>query len=182
MADVLFGDVNPSGKLPLTIARDVGQLPIFYNRKPTALRGYIFGEIDPLYPFGFGLSYTTFAYSEPRIERDRMAIDGRTTVSVDVRNTGARAGDEIVQLYIRDRVSSVTRPVTELKGFQRISLQPGTSRPVTFESGPDQQSYHGLEMKRVVEPGWFDIMVGGSSVDVKTVPLEVVAGMGGAAR
>jgi beta-glucosidase len=182
MADVLFGDVNPSGKLPLTIARDVGQLPIFYNRKPTALRGYIFGEIDPLYPFGFGLSYTTFAYSEPRIERDRMAIDGRTTVSVDVRNTGARAGDEIVQLYIRDRVSSVTRPVKELKGFQRISLQPGASRTVTFEIGPDQLSYHGLEMKRVVEPGWFDIMVGSSSVDVKTVPLEVVVGMGGAAR
>jgi beta-glucosidase len=182
MADVLFGDVNPSGKLPLTIAKDVGQLPMFYDHKPTAMRGYIFGEIEPLYPFGFGLSYTTFAYSEPRVARGNIPVDGRTTVSVDVRNTGTRAGDEIVQLYIRDRVSGATRPVKELKGFQRISLQPGASRTVTFDIGPDQLSYHGLEMKRVVEPGWFDIMVGGSSVDVKTVPLEVVAGAGGAAR
>lgn len=182
MADVLFGDVNPGGKLPLTVARDVGQLPIFYDHKPTALRGYVFGEIDPLFVFGFGLSYTTFGYSEPRLARGSIATDGRTTVSVDVANTGTRAGDEIVQLYIRDRVSGATRPVKELKGFERVSLEPGASRTVTFEIGPDQLSYHGLEMKRVVEPGWFDIMVGGSSVDVKIVPLEVVAGTGGAAR
>jgi beta-glucosidase len=174
IAEVLFGDVNPGGKLPITIARDVGQLPMFYNHKPSARRGYLFDTTKPLFPFGHGLSYTTFAYSNPRLAPARMAPDGRTTVSVDVTNTGARAGDEVVQLYIRDRVSLATRPVKQLRGFRRITLQPGETRTVAFELGPEQLSYHGIEMKRVVEPGTFDVMVGGNSVDVKTLSLEIV--------
>jgi beta-glucosidase len=177
VAEVLFGDVNPSGKLPLTIARDVGQLPFFYNAKPTARRGYVFGTTEPLFPFGFGLSYTTFAYSNLRIDKSRIAVNGRAMVSVDVRNTGTRAGggDEIVQLYVRDLVSLATRPVKELRGFQRVTLRPGETRTISFSIGPEHLSYHGIDMKRVVELGRFDIMVGGSSVDVQTVSLEVTA-------
>jgi beta-glucosidase len=175
VANVLFGDVNPSGKLPLTIARDVGQLPFFYNAKPTARRGYVFGTTEPLFAFGFGLSYTTFAYSNLRVDKPRMPVNSRATVSVDVRNTGTRAGDEIVQLYVRDVVSLATRPLKELRGFQRVTLRPGETRTISFSIGPEHLSYHGIDMKRVVEPGRFDIMVGGSSVDVKTVSLDVTA-------
>ncbi|MDP9353180.1 MAG: glycoside hydrolase family 3 C-terminal domain-containing protein, partial [Chloroflexota bacterium] len=174
VAEILFGDVSPSGKLPVTIPRSVGQLPHFYNAKPTARRGYLLDTTAPLFPFGHGLSYTTFAYSNLRLGPERIAPNGRTTVSVDVANTGARAGDEVVQLYIRDEVSRATRPVKELKGFQRITLKPGERRTVTFELGPEHLSYHGPEMKRVVEPGRFQVMVGGSSVDLVSVPLEVV--------
>ncbi|MGH7459583.1 MAG: glycoside hydrolase family 3 N-terminal domain-containing protein [Longimicrobiales bacterium] len=177
IAEVLFGDVNPSGKLPLTVARDVGQLPIFYNKKPTAHRGYVFDTTEPLYPFGFGLSYTTFAYSNLRLSAERIPTRGQTTVSIDVRNTGSRAGDEIVQLYIRDQVSQATRPLKELRGFQRITLRPGETRTVTFLLGPEHLAYHGPDMKRVVEPGKFDVMVGGSSVDLKTVVLDVTFGL-----
>jgi beta-glucosidase len=173
VAEVLFGDYNPGGKLPVTIPRSVGQLPLFYDHKPSALRGYLFGTVEPLWPFGHGLSYTTFEYSAPRLAPARIAPDGRTTVSVDVRNTGTRAGDEVVQLYVRDEVSYATRPVKELKGFQRVNLQPGESRTVTFPLGPDELSYHGADMKRVVEPGNFTVMVGGSSAEVKSVELVV---------
>ncbi len=128
--DVLFGDVNPSGKLPITIPRSVGQLPMYYNYRPSARRGYLFDEVSPLYPFGFGLSYTTFKFGPPRLEQSTIGRDEKTRVLVDVTNTGQRAGDEIVQLYIRDLVSSATRPVKELKGFQRITLQPGETRNV----------------------------------------------------
>src|SRR5205823_5577154 len=107
IAEVLFGDVNPSGKLPVTIARDVGQLPMFYNRKPTARRGYLFDDTKPLWPFGHGLSYTTFSYGTPRVAGSRIAPTGRTVLSVDVTNVGGRAGDEVVQLYVHDRVSRV---------------------------------------------------------------------------
>jgi beta-glucosidase len=174
VAEVLFGDVNPSGKLPVSFPRGVGQLPLFYNRKPTALRGYLFDSTRPLFPFGHGLSYTTFAYSAPTVAPARIPPDGRTTASVEVTNTGARAGDEVVQLYLRAEVSRATRPVRELKGFRRISLAPGERRTVTFELGPEQLSYHGPEMKRVVEPGRFQVMVGGSSDEVKSVGLDVV--------
>jgi beta-glucosidase len=176
IANVLFGDVNPSGKLPLTIARDVGQLPFFYNQKPTAHRGYVFGTVSPLYPFGFGLSYTTFAYSNLRIDKPRITPSGTAVVSVDVKNTGTRAGDEIAQLYIRDVVSLATRPVKELRGFKRVSLGPGESKTISFSIGPEHLSYHGIDMKRVVEPGRFEIMVGGNSVEVKTISLDVTAG------
>jgi beta-glucosidase len=149
-------------------------LPLFYNHKPTALRGYLFESNRPLFPFGHGLSYTTFAYSTPTVSPARIPLDGRTKASVEVTNTGARAGDEVVQLYIRAEVSRVTRPVIELKGFQRITLAPGEKRTVTFELGPEELSYHGPEMKRVVEPGRFQVMVGGSSAKVESVSLEVV--------
>ena len=175
VADVLFGDYNPGGKLTISFPRSVGQLPLYYNRKPTARRGYLFANKEPLFPFGFGLSYTTFAYSNLKVNPARIGVAGEAKVSVTVTNTGKRAGDEIVQLYIRDLVSSVTRPIMELKDFKRISLAPGESKTVDFVITPDKLSFLDLNMKSVVEPGWFDIMVGTSSVKYETVKLEVVA-------
>lgn len=175
VADVLFGDYNPAGKLTISFPRSVGQLPLYYNRKPTARRGYLFANKEPLFPFGFGLSYTTFAYSNLKINPARIGVAGETRVSVTVANTGSRAGDEIVQLYIRDLVSSVTRPIMELKDFKRISLAAGESKTVEFVITPDKLSFLDLNMKSVVEPGWFDIMVGTSSAKYETVKLEVVA-------
>jgi beta-glucosidase len=175
VAEVLFGDVNPGGKLPVSFPRSVGQLPVFYNRKPTARRGYLFEPAKPLFPFGHGLSYTTFVYSAPAVTPARIPPDGRATVSVEVANTGSRAGDEVVQLYIRAEVSRATRPVLELKGFRRVTLKPGEKQTVTFELGPEHLSYHGPDMRRVVEPGRFQILVGGSSEAVTPVGLEVVA-------
>ncbi|MBO0720369.1 MAG: glycoside hydrolase family 3 C-terminal domain-containing protein [Blastocatellia bacterium] len=174
VADVLFGDYNPSGKLTITFPRSVGQLPIYYNQKPTARRGYLFADKEPLFPFGFGLSYTTFAYSNLKLMQEKIDPGDKTTASITVTNTGKVKGDEIVQLYIRDRVSSVTRPVKELKGFERISLAPGESKTVNFEITPDKLSFLNLNMERVVEPGVFDIMVGPSSVKYQTAQLEVI--------
>jgi len=174
VADVLFGDYNPSGKLPISVPRSVGQLPLYYNHKPSAKRGYLFTSKEPLFPFGFGLSYTTFAYSDLRVFPARITPDGQTSVSVTVKNTGARAGDEVVQLYIHDLVSSVTRPVLELKDFRRLSLAPGESRAVTFNITADKLAFLGPDMQPVVEPGTFDILVGPSSVNFQTVQLEVV--------
>ncbi len=174
VAEVLFGEVNPSGKLPVSFPRSVGQLPLFYNRKPTARRGYLFESAKPLFAFGHGLSYTTFSYSAPKVSPDRIPPDGRATVSVEVTNSGNRAGDEVVQLYLRAEVSRATRPVMELKGFRRVTLAPGERRKVAFELGPEQLSYHGLDMKRVVEAGRFQVMVGGSSDSVKSIGLDVV--------
>lgn len=173
VAEVLFGDVNPGGKLPVSFPRSVGQLPIFYNHKPTAGRGYLFDSAKPLYPYGHGLSYTTFSYSTPTVTPTKVAVDGKATASVEVTNTGTRSGDEVVQLYLRAEVSRATRPVMELKGFSRITLGPDEHKTVTFEVGPEQLSYHGVDMKRVVEPGKYQIMVGGSSDAVKSVELEV---------
>jgi len=173
MADILLGSVNPGGKLPVTIPRSVGQLPLLYNHKPSALRGYLFETTDPLFPFGHGLSYTTFEVGAPTLSADSIGPAGTVTVSVPVRNTGKRAGDEVVQLYIRDRVSSVTRPVKELRGFQRVGLKPGESRTVRFTLGPRDLSFWDIGMKRVVEPGAFDIMVGPSSADLKSTTLTV---------
>ena len=175
VADVLFGDYNPAGKLTISFPRSVGQLPLYYNRKPTARRGYLFANKEPLFPFGFGLSYTTFSYSNLKIIPARIGVADDAKVSVTVTNTGKRAGDEIVQLYIRDLVSSVTRPIMELKDFRRISLAPGESKTVEFVITPDKLSFLDINMKSVVEPGWFDIMVGTSSVRYETVKLEVVA-------
>jgi beta-glucosidase len=175
VADVLFGDYNPGGKLTITFPRSVGQLPIYYNRKPTARRGYLFADKEPLFPFGFGLSYTTFGYSNLKVSPAKIGVAGEAKISVTVTNTGNRAGDEIVQLYIRDLVSSVTRPIKELKDFRRISLAPGENKTVEFVITPDKLSFLDLNMKSVVEPGWFDIMVGTSSVKYETVKLEVVA-------
>lgn len=176
VADVVFGDYNPAGKLTISFPRSVGQLPLYYNRKPTARRGYLFSNKEPLFPFGFGLSYTTFGYSDLKLRSARIGPGDNARVSVKVTNTGKRAGDEIVQLYIRDLVSSVTRPIMELKDFQRISLAPGESKTVEFVITPDKLSFLDLNMKSVVEPGMFDIMVGTSSVKYETVKLEVVRG------
>lgn len=175
VADVLFGDANPAGKLAVSVPRTVGQLPIYYNHKPTAKRGYLYTSKEPLYPFGFGLSYTTFEYSDLKIASPQIGPNGSTDVSITVKNTGNRAGDEIVQLYIRDLVSSVTRPVLELKDFQRISLKPGDSKTIRFTITPDKLSFLDMNMNRVVEPGAFEIMVGPSSVKHQKVKLEVIA-------
>ena len=175
IADVLFGDYNPSGKLTVSFPRSVGQLPIYYNRKPTARRGYLYTSKQPLFPFGYGLSYTRFEYSNLKVSPAQIGSAGQTKVNVTVTNTGQRAGDEIVQLYIRDLVSSVTRPVMELKDFRRVSLAPGESKTVEFVITPDKLSFLNLNMESVVEPGWFDIMVGTSSVKYLTAKLEVVA-------
>ncbi|MDV6329829.1 glycoside hydrolase family 3 N-terminal domain-containing protein [Asticcacaulis sp. 201] len=172
-ADILFGRANPGGKLPVSIARTVGQLPIFYNHKPTARRGYIDGETSPLFPFGYGLSYTTFDISAPRLSKATIGVSDGVTVSIDVRNTGAVKGDEVVQLYIRDDFSSVTRPVKELKRFSRITLNPGESRTVTFDLTPADLQFYNMDMQRVVEPGTFTISAGPNSVDLKTATLTV---------
>lgn len=175
VADVLFGDVNPGGKLPITFPRSVGQIPAYYYHKPSARRGYLFADKTPLFPFGHGLSYTTFAYGEPRLSAPQMRAAERVTLSVDVTNTGARAGDEVVQLYIHDVLSTaVTRPVKLLKGFQRLTLQPGETRTVSFEIGPEQLAYLGADMHSIVEPGSFELLVGGSSVALKSITLEVI--------
>lgn len=173
MADILFGKVNPSGKLPVTIARDVGQLPLVYNHKPSALRGYLFDTTKPLYPFGFGLSYTNFDIGTPTLSSPSIARDGSVNVSVSVKNTGERSGDEVVQLYLRDKVSSVSRPVKELRGFERVKLDAGQSTMVTFTLDSEDFRFWDKNMKRTVEAGEFDIMVGPNSVDLKKVVLTV---------
>ena len=177
VAEVLFGDFNPSGKLPITIPRSVGHLPAFYNYKPSARRGYLFDDVTPLYAFGYGLSYTTFQIDNVRLEKSRIKLDGKTRVLADVTNTGRRAGAEVVQMYIRDRVSSVTRPIKELKGFEKITLEPGETRTVALAITPDSLAFYDVNMKYVVEPGEFEVMVGNSSrdTDLKKVILQVKA-------
>lgn len=172
-ADVLFGDYNPGGKLTVSFPRSVGQLPIYYNRKPTARRGYLFSSTEPLFPFGFGLSYTTFKYSNLKVTKPKIKSDEETTVTVDITNTGKVRGDEVAQLYLRDEVSSVTRPVKELKDFVRVSIEPNQTKTVTFMITPAKLQFYNREMKRVVEPGLLQIMVGGNSVDLTKTTLEV---------
>jgi beta-glucosidase len=173
VADVLFGDVNPGGKLPVTIPRSVGQLPMFYNVKPSARRGYLFDTVEPLFPFGYGLSYTSFDIGAPRLSAEHIGVDGSVTVSVTVRNTGTRAGDETVQLYVHQLVGSVTRPLKELKAFERVSLAAGESKTVSFTLTPETFRMWNIAMQRVVEPGAFEIMVGGNSVDLKSTQLHI---------
>jgi beta-glucosidase len=182
IADILFGDVNPGGKLPVTVPRTVGQVPIYYNhmntgRPPEAQNRYTSKYYDvpwtPLFPFGYGLSYTTFKIGKPQLSAPRISANGKLTVSVEVENTGRRAGDEVVQLYIRDLVATMTRPVKELKGFQRVSLQPGEKRRVEFVLGPEHLGFWNREMRYVVEPGEFQVMVGANSVDVLEAKFNV---------
>jgi beta-glucosidase len=173
VAEILFGDVNPAGKLPITIPRSVGHLPAYYNYKPSARRGYLFDDVSPLFPFGFGLSYTTFAFGKPRLSKSTIKSGESVAVSVDVTNTGDRAGDEVVQLYIRDVASSVTRPVKELKGFQRVSLQPGETKTVSLDLAPNHLAFWNINMDFVVEPGDFLVMVGPNSVELQSVTLSV---------
>jgi len=176
VANVLFGEVNPSGKLPISIPRSVGHLPCFYNHKPSARRGYLFDDISPLFPFGFGLSYTRFRFDNLRIESPVIRRFESTRVLVDVTNVGQRSGSEVAQMYIRDVVSSVTRPVKELKGFKKIHLKAGEMQTVTFMISQEHLSFTNVDKKLVVEPGDFEIMVGNSSrdEDLKKIILHVV--------
>jgi beta-glucosidase len=176
-ADIIFGDVNPSGKLTITVPKSAGQLPMYYNHKPSAqFHDYLSQDIQPLFYFGYGLSYTHFTYGKLRLKKARIKIKGSAKVTVELTNKGKVAGDEIVQLYIRDKVSSVTRPVKELKGFKRISLMPGKKKKVSFDITPDSLAFHDIKMRYRVEPGEFEIMVGCSSrdEDLQKVTLTVV--------
>jgi beta-glucosidase len=175
VAEVLFGDVNPGGKLPISIPRSVGHLPAFYNHKPSARRGYLWDEASALFPFGFGLSYTTFELTRVRLARSKIRKSQTTRVLADVTNTGKRAGSEVVQMYIRDCISSVTRPVRELKGFKKVWLQPGQTLTVALEISPESLAFYDLNMRYVVEPGEFEIQVGTSSqeADLQKLLLTV---------
>jgi beta-glucosidase len=173
LAAILFGDANPGGKLPITIPRSVGQVPFAYNSKPSSHRGYLFDNKEPLFPFGFGLSYTTFEIGAPALSAAKIGKDGSLTAKVEVRNTGKVAGDEVVQLYVRDLVSSVTRPVKELRGFKRVTLAPGASTTVEFKLDREALAFWDKDMKWVVEPGTFEVMAGGDSVKLKSASFEV---------
>ena len=186
ICDVLFGDRVPSGKLTMTMPQAVGQIPIYYNHLNTGRpvpegvksyrkyqSNYLDVRNDPLYPFGYGLSYTTFAYSEPRLSADSMAIGGSVKVSVDVTNTGGRDADEVVQLYIRDLVARISRPVKELKGFSRVRIKAGATRTVEFTITPDMLKYYDGELRYGLDPGEFTVMVGPDSRRVKSCKLTV---------
>jgi len=168
IADVLFGDADPSGRLPITFPIAEGQLPLVYNHKPTG-RGDDYLDLtgQPLFPFGFGLSYTTFEYSGLTIAPDTLRPDGTTTVRFAVTNTASRAGTEVAQLYVRDLLATVARPVMELRGFSRIHLEPGERREVVLPLGPEHLRMLDGDMKWVVEPGRFRVMVGRNSKDVR---------------
>ncbi len=177
-ANVLFGDVNPGGKLPITFPHSVGDLPDFYNHKPSANRSYAFSTRQPLFPFGYGLSYTTFSFENLRVEPKQISAGGTAKVSVDVTNTGSREGDEVPQMYIHQKIASVTRPVMQLKGFQRVTLKPGEKKTVEFTITPETLSMLNVDMHKVVEPGIFEVMVGASSDQTKTVTLAVTGPYG----
>lgn len=181
IADILFGDENPSGRLTVSIPKHVGQLPVRYNRKRTTGKRYLEMDTEPQYPFGFGLSYTEFKYGNLSISQAVIPPNGKTVVSVDVTNIGERAGSEVVQLYISDKVSSVTRPKQELKGFAKIRLQPGETKTVSFEIGAEQLSFVGHDLKEMVEEGDFEILIGPNSRDVQSIGLTV-QGAAGEAR
>ena len=173
MAETLFGEFNPGAKLPVTVVRNEGQIPFFYNHKPSARRGYLFEDKGPLFPFGFGLSYTTFELGEPRLSSSRIQAGEAVEVAVDVHNSGRRAGDEVVQVYVRDRAASVTRPVKLLKGFRRVTLQPGERTTVRITLAPQAFALIGRDMRPVIEPGEFEIMTGPNSRDLKSTVLEI---------
>jgi beta-glucosidase len=176
VADVLWGDADPAGRLPITFPLAVGQLPLVYNHNPTGrFDGYLDLSGDPLFPFGFGLSYTEFAYSGLNVEPAAMGPDGTARVSCTVRNAGARSGAEVVQLYVHDRLASVVRPVLELKGFRKVFLGPGESAKVEFTLGPAELSLLDARMKEIVEPGEFEILVGRSSRDIRLKGVLTVA-------
>jgi beta-glucosidase len=173
VAETLLGRNNPGAKLPVSVVRNEGQIPLFYNRKPSSRRGYLFDDAGPLFPFGHGLSYTTFEISEPRLSKARVGADEPVQVEATVRNTGARAGDEVVQLYITRTEVSVTQPVLLLKGFERVTLAPGESRTVRFTLAPSHMAFWNHDMKEVNEPGPVAVHVGQSSASLKTAQLVI---------
>ena len=183
IGDVLFGDANPSGKLPVTLPHSLGQIPLYYNHRNTGrpydannkfTSKYLDVPVTPRYPFGFGLSYTTFAYSNLKLSTARARASDTVTATVTVANTGSREGTEVVQLYVRDEVASVGRPVRELKGFQRVTLKPAESRAVDIRVAVRDLAFYGLDMKRVVEPGMFRVYVGPSSAEGQEARFEVI--------
>lgn len=172
IADVLFGDVNPGGKLPITFPRSAGQIPVFYAHKPSGGRSnwkgdYVDTPVKPLYPFGHGLSYTTFDYSELHVEPSEAKAGGEVSIHIDVTNTGGRKGDEIVQLYTHQNVTLVTRPVKQLRAFKRVTLEPGETQTVIFTVNVNQLGFYDHQYKYVIEPGTVDLMVGASSQDIR---------------
>ena len=180
-ADVLFGDVNPSGRLPVTFPRVLGQVPLYYNHRNTGrppdphnkfTSKYIDVPVTPRYPFGFGLSYTTFSYGNLRLSAARARVTDTVTATVTVTNTGNREGTDVVQLYVRDEVASVSRPVRELKAFRRVSLKPGESRAVDLRIAVSDLWFIGLDMKPVVEPGTFRVYVGPNSAEGQEATFE----------
>ena len=179
IADAIFGDVNPGGKLTVSFPRSVGQVPVTYLMRPDFIGSgkglYKDADKTPLFPFGYGLSYTNFKYGTPKFENAVITKDGSTTISVDVTNTGQRTGDEVVQMYVRDDYASVGRYLKMLKGFERITLKPGETKTVTFKLGFDELNVLNQDMEKVVEPGTFTISVGTSSLkkDLKTIILSV---------
>jgi len=189
IADVLFGDVNPGGKLPVTWPRAVGQVPIYYNhmntgRPPEAANRYTSKYLDvpwtPQFPFGYGLSYTQFKITNLQLSAQRIRPNGNLTVTVDVENVGKRPGDEVVQLYTRDIAASMTRPVKELKGFQRVTLRPGEKKHLQFVLTPEHLGFWNREMRFVVEPGEFKVMAGSNSEDSSFFSIWIawIAGSG----
>ena len=169
IADILFGDYNPGGKLPITFPKKVGQLPLYYNPKPS---GRVYDYVDLrgtqyLFPFGYGLSYTEFEYSNLRITPEKIDPNGKVKIEVDVKNIGKYRGDEIVQLYIRDVFATVARPLKELKGFKRTTLEPGEKKTISFTLGPEELSFYDANMNLIIEPGTFEVMVGSSSEDIR---------------
>jgi len=186
VADVLFGDVCPSGKLTVSMPQSTGQMPLYYNHLPTGrpvadgakeyhkyASNYLDVRNDALYPFGFGLSYTSFSYGDIRLDADQMAQNGKIKATVTIKNTGSRDGDEIAQLYISDCVASISRPVKELKGFQRIHLAAGESKDVTFDVTPELLKYYDSNLNYVLDPGEFLLMIGPNSRDAKQVTFTV---------
>jgi beta-glucosidase len=173
IAGVLFGDVNPSGHLPVTIARNVGQLPVFYYKMPKSRFGYVFSDNSPLYPFGFGLSYTTFSIDKPTVDQATITPTGAANVSVTITNTGQRAGDQVVQMYVHHPVSSIAQPLILLRGFKRIHLEPSKSTTVTFNVGPEQLSILNAQMQWVVETGPVDVLIGANSAETTKVKLVI---------
>jgi beta-glucosidase len=182
IADVLFGDYNPSGKLPITFPRSVGQIPIYYNMKNTGRpfdpnvntsSRYLDSPNEPLYVFGYGLSYTAFEYGSPSLDKKEFSDNEFVTITVEVKNTGKMAGEEVVQLYIHDQVASVTRPVKELKGFRKIMLQPGETKEVSFMLSPSDLAFYKHDMSFGWEKGRFTFFTGGNSRDVKSVEFEL---------
>lgn len=167
VADVLFGNYNPGGKLPITFPKDVGQIPLNYSRKPSSFRNYVGMDAKPLFPFGHGLSYTRFEYSSLEISPSSISPMGQVRIRFKLKNSGERMGDEVVQLYVRDMVASVARPVMELKGFKRVSLNPGEVKEVEFTLFAEQLAFYDEYMRLVVEPGVFEVMIGSSSEDIR---------------
>lgn len=185
ICDVLFGDKCPSGKLTATMPKSVGQIPLYYNHLNTGRpleegkwfskfrSNYLDIDNDPLFPFGYGLSYVTFSYGNPRLSSDTLTMGGSLTLTVDVTNTGDRDADEVVQLYVRDLVGSLSRPVKELKGFKRINLKKGETKTVSFTVTPDDLMFYNQQLEYKCEPGDFNIMVGPNSRDVQTLKFSL---------